>query len=409
MNNVCVYFKLHLKRYIKSIPSLIFISLLIGISLFVLSKNMLDKKMTSEEYTKFTIGVVANQTDSYMEITIDTLTSVDSSRSTINFINMDEKEAYESLASGEIYAYIIIPDDFIQSASKGEIKDIEYVTLSEASVMSSVVKDEVLKTFGVILNNTQKGIYAAYWAMSNNNINDADSKTDNMAIEYLSYITKRSNMYDVNEIGIADSLSYPLYFLCSFIVIYICITGIIFSLFFSKDMLQFHKLLYVKGVKLTAQVLSEYMAYFVAVLLSTIPIVVMVLYLYNNYLITDIYKNTTFDSIYTLLAYIVIGVLCISAIQFLMYEAVSGLINQIIVQFVVFTLLCYLSGCFYPISFFPESIQLISSFIPIGMVREFVSIGILGNSNALLLLGLIAYTVVFLLITIAVRKIKLKM
>ena len=41
---------------------------------------------------------------------------------------MEEKEAQKKLVTGEIAAYIVMPDGFVTAALKGEVIPIKYVT-----------------------------------------------------------------------------------------------------------------------------------------------------------------------------------------------------------------------------------------------------------------------------------------
>ena len=63
----------------------------------------------------------------------------------------------------------------------------------------------------------------------------------------------------------------------------------------------------------------------------------------------------------------------VSAMQLLLYELTDNLLNAVVLQFVVTISLGYISGCFYPSYFFPESVQKLSALLPVGASMNYLS------------------------------------
>jgi ABC-type uncharacterized transport system permease subunit len=102
------------------------------------------------------------------------------------------------------------------------------------------------------------------------------------------------------------------------------------------------------------------------------------------------------------------AVLAVTALQFLLYELTDSVVSGVLLQFVCAIGLSYISGCFYPISFFPRSIQLLSSVMPSGIARGYLSALISGAECGGELAALMAYTVILLGVAALTRHRRIK-
>ena len=66
------------------------------------------------------------------------------------------------------------------------------------------------------------------------------------------------------------------------------------------------------------------------------------------------------------------AVLMITLMQMMFYELVSGTVGAILIQFILAVGLGYISGCFYPNYFFPETMQNIASNLPTGVAFSYM-------------------------------------
>jgi len=86
------------------------------------------------------------------------------------------------------------------------------------------------------------------------------------------------------------------------------------------------------------------------------------------------------------------------------YEMVSGTVNAIVLQFIVAAVLAYISGCFYPNTFFPETIQSFAAILPSGVGFSYIRKSMTGMS-VISDLGLITiYSMAFATISLFLRK-----
>ena len=98
----------------------------------------------------------------------------------------------------------------------------------------------------------------------------------------------------------------------------------------------------------------------------------------------------------------------IAALHFLLFELISDMISGILLQFLTAVILSYLSGCLYPITFFPESIQKLAPWLPSGACLSYAGRCLQSltpwKEAALLLI----YFILFLGLSVAVRTRRIK-
>lgn len=88
-------------------------------------------------------------------------------------------------------------------------------------------------------------------------------------------------------------------------------------------------------------------------------------------------------------------VLMLGSLQALLYELVRNVVTGGLLQFVAAVTLSYTGGCIYPLSFFPDVIQKLSYWSPVGTALRFLQYGLTGQKSAWELFALLAYTGLF--------------
>jgi ABC-type uncharacterized transport system permease subunit len=98
----------------------------------------------------------------------------------------------------------------------------------------------------------------------------------------------------------------------------------------------------------------------------------------------------------------------LSAMSFLLYTLASDLIGGVLLQFFVTAAMCFVSGCMYPVYFFPAPVQKMAAYLPTGIARSQLACAITGEAagnTPWILLGL---TALFLLTAAVVQKQRIK-
>ena len=375
----------------------------------IIFSAMLSIDENKKDKQKFAIGVVGDTKESFLGIGISALENFDSSRFAIEFVELDEEKAKSSLQKGEISAYAVVPDDFVNSLVHGEIKKIKYYTTDDGVGISAVFEKEVTQVISNILVQSQKGVYGLADAMEDNGASYCTGeKMNELCAEYFELIINRTSMGKNEYIGIADEVSMQGYFLCSIITLFVFLFGISCVSMYAKRDISLNRILYAKGQSGQRQIICEYFTYFLLVYLVVFVTSVCVVVLGGLKSLIPELEYMGMSEILLFTIRIIPVVAMISAFHFLLFEITRDIVTGVLLQFVASVSLTYISGCFYPIYFFPEIVQRISTFLPAGLARSYLSESIVQKPITISFVFILIYFVLFLGVTILVRNRRIK-
>lgn len=403
------YFYSQVKRVVRFLPIILVISMVLCVLVSIIFSAMLSIDENKKDKQKFAIGVVGDTKESFLGIGISALENFDSSRFAIEFVELDEEKAKSSLQKGEISAYAVVPDDFVNSLVHGEIKKIKYYTTDDGVGISAVFEKEVTQVISNILVQSQKGVYGLADAMEDNGASYCTGeKMNELCAEYFELIINRTSMGKNEYIGIADEVSMQGYFLCSIITLFVFLFGISCVSMYAKMDISLNRILYAKGQSGQRQIICEYFTYFLLVYLVVFVTSVCVAVLGGLKSLIPELEYMGMSEILLFTIRIIPVVAMISAFHFLLFEITRDIVTGVLLQFVASVSLTYISGCFYPIYFFPEIVQRISTFLPAGLARSYLSESIVQKPITISFVFILIYFVLFLGVTILVRNRRIK-
>lgn len=402
------YFYLQLKRVFKLLPALLISSILLCAGLGAFLFGMVENDKNDVKYEKLKIHIVGSADGGYLNMGVKALETLDSTRYAIEIEQTDEKTARAALEKGISSAYIVIPEGFAEAARHGDIMTIKYYTTDSAVGVVSIFKEEITKTISDILVTSEKGVYGMADALrENTSVENVGSYMNKLSFEYVSLILKRSEVYVIDTVGVSDGLSTAGYFLCGIMTLFILLLGLVAAGVFIKKDTSLCKVISTKGGGAFKQILSEYFAYFLLIFVfGAMILTVALIALTKVNFIPDVTWITLSD-IPVILIKLVPAFLVITSLQFLLFEISSALVSGVLLQFGVAVSLGYVSGCFYPIYFFPESVQKLSEVLPAGLARTHFANMVCRDNQAQTLPYLIIYFLIFMLIAFLVRRFKI--
>ncbi len=403
------YLVLQLKRIGKALPSAILMTLLLTGCVFCAAFFLLRGLTGTEERQKVRIGLVGEVGDSYLGFGITALQSLDASRFTIDFVEQEEETAKAMLRSGELTAYVKIPNGFIDAAVRGENIPITYVMPSETVGISSTIIYEVMDSISILLTGSQNAIYGMQSVLVEEGLQEIYwQATDELYFRFIDFLLGRTSIYDLELLGVADQLSLEAYYFVGFFVLFLLLWGIVASTIFLKKDDSLPRLLASKGQKGQNQVTGEFLAYFTLMLACLLCVMLVILVVLNLTGITlpEWKGKGGLQLIFFFLKVVPMIALIVSMQQFL-FEIASNMVNGILLQFIVMISLAYLSGCFYPITFFPQIIQKIRPLLPTGVAMNYAGKALLSKPMWLDILWVCIYFSLFFGLTIFARNRKM--
>lgn len=392
------YFCVQLKRILRLLPAVFCVVAILFGSLAAVYGVMLQMNSESEDRMKFQVGMVGTAGEMYLELGLAALESLDSTRFAIEISPMMEEEAERALNRGEIAAYVVFPEGFMDAAMSGTLMPLKFVSTVGATSIVSLVKDEITSVVDDILVETQKGIYGAAGAMREQGYK-AGPLIDDISIEYIEFVLARSKLYSVTELGISDGLGLDGYLLCGLSVLFALLICLPFATLFVKQDLALGRMLEAKRNSVSAQVGSEFLAFFLAMaaLFSIILAVILSTGLLSSY---ELDWRAVLCAVPALLAVV--------TFSFLLFEIAKDLISGILLHFFLSLALCFVSGCMYPATFFPETVQKLSGWLPTGLARIQLSGCLTGSVTLTGTFALLGYSLLFFLTAAGVRKYRIR-
>lgn len=397
MKKIWVYFELQLKRVGKVFPTMIMTTLLLTGGMWLFVHMLMDMESADEQKKKVQVGIVGDVEGNYLGMGIYALQTMDNSRFVVDFHNMTEEEARRELEAGKLSVYVRIPDDFLESVLIGENKPLTYVTTAGTAGLGAALIEELTETISTLLCETQSAIYGMQSLMIKHGLDEQmGTMTDNLNLQYIQFVFDRDRLYELEILGTPGGLSLEGYYLCAIIVLFLMFWGINGSVLFGKRDVELSRMLAAGNVRAAGQAGGEFAAYtiFMSIGFFVAAGILAVAGRMASLSVGE-WRMAGYGEIFLFLVETLPVICMFSAMQLFLYELVSGIVNGVLLQFVCAVCIGYLSGCFYPSWFFPESVQKIAGILPGGVGVRYLGACLQGRLSAGEILTPLLFAAVF--------------
>ena len=400
------YLYLQLKRVCKFLPYVGLAAVILFGGLLLVLNGIVQAFSDENANTKLRIGIVGEAENSYLDMGIAALTSIDSARYAIDVEEMEESEAKAALENGIIEAYVVIPDGFVDAALDGKVMTIEYVSTVGARGLLSMFKDEVTKVIADVVLACQRGMYGIEDAFESIGVGGYGKYMNKLSVSYVELVLLRSNTYAVEELGIRNQLGLEGYLFSGVCVLFFSLSVLTFGQLLIKRDISLNRLLSSRRYGACAQTLIEYLAFligFLTIMLLTFAVVAFGM----NALHIDLswlMGSAGWSSLWGIIP----ALIMVTSFAFMLYSLTNNLVGGLLLQFFGSLGMCFIGGCMYPISFFPDAIRNLARYLPHSLARDAVSDFLLGNVSAECLLLLLMYAAVFLSVAVICRILRMR-
>ncbi len=386
MKKFLTYPLLVFRRMLKSWPACLVMTLFLAFAVGLVAWQQLGVQMSEENQDKLRVGLVGTFGGSYLGFGYSAVIHMDTSAFTFDFIECSEEEARAAVENGSLLAYVKVPKGFITALANGENLPVQLVIGGTQGGLGSQLIEEISKMLSDFISETEKGIYASMDLYEQHGQQERLLKDgDLLNIEYLTNALRREELYAVSSLS-EETGELLGYYLSAGLVVLILFFGMNGASLLLKTDMAMTRLLKLRGLPVALQCLGEYLSYALLHLLVLAGIVC-----------AGLLGAAVFDAVRppaegagvlaSVLPYITPGlclgllasVLCLSALHFLLFSGVSRLLEGLLLCFLVFAALAYVSGLFYPLSFFPKGIRVFASFLPTNAAREEVAAALSGT------------------------------
>lgn len=356
----------------------------------------LSANQSDETRQKVNIGLVGDTSETYLELGIQALASLDSSRMMVDFYPLTEEEAKEWLREGKLAAYVQIPERFLESVVRGENKKASYVTSDGQKGLASLTMQEIADAVSLYVTSSQTAIFSMQMYLTAHGMTERYwEHTKKLNLRYIDDVLRRTDMVSVEELGVGNHLSMSEYYFGAVIVFVLLLQGMACSAFFARKNTALCRVLSSRGLGTGKQVTAEYLAYLL-MLCMCFTVILGTLCGVSAFLEKEIP---------VIFFWKLFPVVCMmAAMQFVLYEVMTDMITGLILQFLGAVGMAYLSGCFYPAAFFPEGLQRLGRVLPAGTALVYTDKCLLRQAAWMEMAILLLETIVFLWAAVQIRK-----
>lgn len=371
------YWKVQLRRLIRPLPrALLTVLVILGALLLVARGVMEDARQDNQ---KMKVAVVGIQEDPLLQMGLTALQNMDASRYSLEMIEMDEEQARAALERGEIAGYGVIPPDFAQEAMYGHFLPITFVTTPGAAGLVSVLKEEITAAIEEILVTAQKGIYGSWNLLTDHQLEgEAQEIVNGISLTYVELVLARNRVYTLEELGISQGLTLEQHMALGILVVFLMLAALCYSPVLVKGEHTLSRLLASRGVGAGKQILAEFCSFLISIGLLLLCAGLLALS-------AGLLAGISLPPVKTLLYWVWTAlpvVVMVAAWSFFLFSLAKELVSGVLLVALLSLALCFVGGCMYPASFFPESIRQLSRFLPTGLAMEQLSCCVTGGRGS---------------------------
>ena len=285
----------------------------------------------------------------------------------------------------------------MDGAMQGKLMPLQFVSTTGSSNLVTIFKNEITAVISNILVSSQKGVFAYSDVLGENGyFYGRGEKMDLMSLEYVDYILARDQLYSLEELGIGDRLPLEDYLLCGLTILLFMLICLPFGPMLISGEPSLGKMLKSRGVSPLSQIFADFVGY-TLFLGSLICLLVAIAA-----------PRIGFPEVSQWLPAIFPVVLVVTAFSFMLYTCADHIIGGMLMYFFIALALCFVSGCLYPVFFFPVTLQKLAAWLPTGLARSQLAGCLTGSTPDHNSLYLLSYSVIFFTVSafIHCRRIK---
>lgn len=337
------------------------------------------------------VGVVGNIENKYMKLGVEMLNNMDASRFSVKFESMDEENAKKALREGRIAGYFKIDKDFIEGLENGENRPVIYVS-SSGGLMNELSK-EVASVFSVLIVNSERVIYAVDEYLSEHkNVYDRETANTELNMSLLKNVFTRGKIYNIETKALTGEVSVKDNYICAMIIILTALSGVGLGSLLSgkKDTLQ--EVLKSRGLSYISSIICE-------LITVTLYILILIIFGFGIFLLAiNFLQDESFISpdYFEFFCNIFAVSIMFASMHLFIYELIYQRVTAVLTEIILGISLCYIGGCIYPLSFFPDIIQKISVFLPSTAGKNILISGLGYRLDLFSLAVVFLYTVLFM-------------
>ncbi len=402
MKRFGTYLLLQGKRALRLLPRTLAVTLLLTLSAALILAVVSARRASDVSRRKTLVGVIAMDDNPYIMMGIHAMETFDAMRDEISFLMMEEEpEALQKLRAGEIAAYVVVPEGFVDMMYTDDVHPLRFVTLAGVTRLDSLLAAELAEAVAKLMIETQNAQYGAiHYAMDHVQGSDPYEADDVLIDRYFAIVFDRDKLFRLETVGLSGELSFGGYYLCGVSVAFLLLWGIGACPLFTRRSEEVGTLLSARGFGAVRQVAGEFGAFYFLMLCGALCAGAAGLFLLRR--AGTAVPELPYVPAGALIRALAFLVLTLGSMQFFLYELVPENPGGILLQFLNAAVQSFAAGCFYPSSFFPDGLRRFGEHLPAGTALRYLG-GVMSWSGGGVA-GMLGWTALFLTLSAAVRR-----
>ncbi|MDO4615254.1 MAG: ABC transporter permease [Lachnospiraceae bacterium] len=354
------YFNMEWKRMRRLIPGILLVSLVAALAAGILYRNSDSEETTAEPMA---VGIVSDEGNlPFLSMGFQLAAQTEDLKNLLTFQDVGEEEGQEMLEAGTLGALVIFQDNYVRNVYYGTEEPIIIRFGSSQSGIASVLVRELTDVVAQYLLESRSAVYAMQDLYTASGL-EYGSAPDELSETLLLRIVGRTNAIKTETVNATDGLSASVYYFCAAVVLILLFWGMISGAVLGKDGSTMRMLLRRTLLSLPSQYLAKLLALFAMFLCN---------YLVLGGLGIAAVRAAGMDIPAAEVIFRGIpGLIPTAALAILVFELSGDGIGGMLFLFFSTVICAFLSGFFYPLSYFPFWMQRASCILPTRILLEF--------------------------------------
>ncbi len=353
-----LFVRLQIKKFIKKIPVIVLESLVFLFLLLVFGKYAAGALYEDEAVRRMKIGVVSGEGEQMTRLLLSFVGEMESFEESILFEQMEEEQAKEAVADGEIYAAVFLQEGVLESILNGTNTPARIVLGHAYSRMETALFEEVAQAGNRLLEVAQAGIYAADEFCESNGHTELIAEAEmQLNRAYLDYALGRDSVFKMQEVTAMGKTGPVAYYSISLVLVFLSFAGMMLGRYTTVKRNAFSGLLAAKGLPFFCQYFAESVAF------SGVFALFGLLFL-GPALLFAMYTENRMNLSITGMIFLFFGIFVMGTFLHLLTDILGNETGGIGIGLGAQFFLVYAGGLLLPSAFLPKAVENIGKYLP---------------------------------------------
>lgn len=334
----------------------------------VLGSVLLSTFLQNNNYfDKITVGIVIADDSDDSKTLFRLLYAMESVNSICKFTYMEEEEAQEELANGNIHAVVMLNPDFYEDVYTGVNTPVQLLLGREKGFETSIFYELVLDGCELV-RITEGAIYATMDVMDVYETKISVSDMQDMFTKlYIENILRRYDTFEEILLSPTGELNYTQYYFVSVVCIVVLLFGLNFAVLYKDGEMAIARLLRREG-------LSNISVSMVKTIVMSVQIWLVMTAWYGGGCIFCYFAESAFLS-WSVWGWLLLIPVAVSMAAYfnMIYSWCQNRSKSGMILFVMNTLMLLVSGVLVPVSYMPEWVEAIYNVMPLTAWWQYIS------------------------------------